>query len=105
MRGDVHQKKRDLISMRAIIFAKKNIKPGTPYDEQQTIMEKFEKSENLKDVRWPEFKIKNKGIGQPIEEGSTQKGSLPESIMPDESKSSVVSHNKQGSTSHEVESK
>ena len=57
-RGDIHQKKIDLIAMRATIFAKQNIPAGTSYEDQQKMMKKFEKKENLQNVKWPEIKIK-----------------------------------------------
>lgn len=54
---DIMRMKRDLIAMRASIYAKKHITADMNYLQQQEEMEKFTKTENLKDVKWPKIKV------------------------------------------------
>lgn len=75
-RGDVHQKKRDLIAMRATIYAKKRLTANSTPEEQQKVLKEFEKTENLKDVHWPKFKIAETQDGLPDRAGSKKTGRL-----------------------------
>lgn len=109
-RGDVFQKKRDLIAMRATIYAKKNIIPGSSYEEQQKIMEEFSKNENLIDAKFPKIKIengenitrKNNGIVNGGKSQKTSKLSMSKSNLSIKPKLTVGAHNKPESKTHEI---
>lgn len=107
-RGDIYQKKRDLIAMRATIFAKRNIKPGTSYEEQQKIMEKFVKTQDLRDARFPKIKDEqttDNENGHNDSEGSKKVSrlSMPKSNLSSKSKLGVGAYNNSEHKTHEVE--
>lgn len=52
-KGDVFQKRQDLISMRAFIYLKKHIAPGMSQEEKDKVVADFMATEpNIDKVRW-----------------------------------------------------
>lgn len=61
-RGDVHQKKRDIIAMRATLYARRVLpKDATPEQQLEAIAE-YAKKEDLRDAKFPEFNKKNGSV-------------------------------------------